>query len=746
MTPNPKEWIFHRGEPSPKTGRYGKFAIADEAGGAAFEIPTTGVKSLQINITTPGFGPFWAQWNPAESTAVIPESYTVHLDAGVSVGGITVDDQGKPIAGVSINPSLEFKKREEDLSQLGVGARVKSDENGRWVFHSVPAAFESLSIGLDHPEYMGGSYVQLPLKDYTVARGAEPSRPILVPRGEVVTGKVTSSDGKPISGAKIRAKFVNSQREAATDESGVYRLKGCQPGPGAVFATAKEFGPQVAQLNIGPDIAPVDFQLPPGRTIRVRAVDSQGRPIPKFRVFFRRWKVEDYGYGLGLQLTYANENGVWEWNEAPEDAVIADICPPNMTQLSDQSLVARDEDYVFTFSDDKLPATIFGAVVDRVTSQPIKEFRVVPGEDLGDRVLWFRRAAFDGKDGKFYYRSESPRGGYRFRIEADGYRTADSELVASRGGNSNVQVQLFPGERVSSTVLLPSGEPAAGATVVVGVARTQIQFQDGEFRGDSSLADRRTSDQSGKFSFPSQVGPYEVIAVHPLGSAWVQGTPGEPLKPVTLTPWAQVKGVLKVGRQPGRSVKLELNHQGSVYDQDRPSVSLNYSTTTADDGTFEWKRVFPGEGMIAKNVAHHVTSRSSMHSYSHSQRATFRAGEVTELALGGNGRPVSGKLQAPAGLKGTVDWNFAIVELTGQPRAQSYCTAVRPDGSFRIEDIPPGEYRLRIELNAPNQDRIGEGATIGQLLQQITVSNAADPSVDRAQDLGVLILKEPGKE
>jgi hypothetical protein len=150
--------------------------------------------------------------------------------------------------------------------------------------------------------------------------------------------------------------------------------------------------------------------------------------------------------------------------------------------------------------------------------------------------------------------------------------------------------------------------------------------------------------------------------------------------------------------------------------------------------------------MIAKNVAHHVTSRSSMHSYSHSQRATFRAGEVTELALGGNGRPVSGKLQAPAGLKGTVDWNFAIVELTGQPRAQSYCTAVRPDGSFRIEDIPPGEYRLRIELNAPNQDRIGEGATIGQLLQQITVSNAADPSVDRAQDLGVLILKEPGKE
>ncbi|OAI54099.1 hypothetical protein AYO47_03595 [Planctomyces sp. SCGC AG-212-M04] len=745
MSPAPKEWIFHRGEASSKPHRYGKLAVADESGAATFEFPAVGLKSLVVNVTTPGFGPFWASWQPDENTAVIPDRYTVHLDAGVSVGGITVDDQGRPVAGVTINPSLEFKKREGDFSQLGVGTRIKSDENGKWVYHSVPATLESLRVGLDHPEYMGGTYVQLPLKDYTVARGAEPSKTLVVPRGETVKGKVTSADGKPIAGAQVRAKFVNSQREAVTDENGSYRLKGCQPGPGYVFATAKGFGPQMAQPQIGPDLGAVDFQLPPGRTIRVRAVDAQGRPIPKFRVFFRRWKIEDYGYGLGLQLAYANENGVWEWNEAPDDPIIADICPPDLMQLSDQSLVARAEEYVFKFTDQMAPLTVFGAVSDKVTGRPIPEFRVVPGTVSGDRIHWSRSETFDGKDGKFYFRSNYPRGSFRFRVEANGYLTSDSDPVAERGRNSNVQVQLLPGEGVNSAVLLPTGEPAAGATVVIGVARTSMSFTDGEFNGHSSSADRRTTDPAGKFSFPSQVGPFEVVAVHPFGFAWITGVPGEPVKPMTLTAWARVQGVLNVGRQPGPGIALDLSLNRDRFGEDGPSVHWNYSTTTGKDGTFGWNRVLPGEGTISRNVRHHVTSRTSRSNWSHSPRVMLRAGEVTKINLGGNGRAVIGKLQAPADLKGPVDWNFGTIQLTGQKPREIYCSAIQLNGSFRIDDVPPGQYKLKVDLDAPTQELVADGPTIAILEQDLIVVAAGGPASDEAMDVGMLILKGAGK-
>jgi hypothetical protein len=744
MSPMPKEWIFHRGEPSSRPHRYGKFATADESGAAALEIPSTGVKNFTINVTTPGFGPFWASWQPDENTAVIPDSYTVHLDAGVSVGGITVDDEGRPIAGVTVNPSLEFKKREGDFSQLGVGTRIKSDENGRWVYHSIHAALESLSVGLDHPEFMGGAHVQLPLKEYTVARGAKPTRHLVVPRGEVVTGKVTSPEGKPVSGAKIRAKFINSEREATTDESGTYQLKGCQRGPAYVFATAKGFGPQMLHPGISPELGPLDFQLPPARTIRVRAVDSQGKPIPRFRVFFRRWKIEDYGYGVGLQLTYANEDGVWEWNEAPGEPIIADICPPNMMQLADQSLMARDEDYVFTFTDAMTPLTVFGAVTDKVTGRPIPEFRVVPGTENGDRIHWSRSEAFDGKDGKFYFRSNYPRGSFRFRVEANGYLTGDSEVVAARGGNSNLQVQLLPGEGVNSTVLLPSGKPAAGATVVIGIARTSMSFNNGEFNGHSSSADRRTADASGKFSFPAQVGPFDVVAVHPEGFAWVSGVPGEPLQPLTLTAWARVQGALNVGRQPGRGIALDLSLNRDRFGEDGPSVHWNYSTTTGEDGTFAWNRVLSGEGTIARNVRHHVTSRSSMANWSHSQPVTLSAGEVTKLNLGGNGRAVIGKLQAPAGLKVPIDWNFGTVQLIRGQR-ETYCTAIPPNGTFRIDDVPPGEYKLKVDIDAPTEHQIGEGPTIAVFEQDLTVPIAADSKADDPVDVGLLTLKAADK-
>jgi len=744
MGPKPKEWIFHRGELSPKKSRYGTIATTDEAGAAAFEIPSTGIEYFSIDATNPGFGPFWAQWNPGENTSLIPESYTVHLDAGVTIGGITVDDEGKPIAGVSVHPSIEFKKRDDDLSQLSTGARVKSDENGKWSYPSVPAAFESLSVRLDHPDYIGAQGLQLPLKDYTVPAGAEPTQPVVVPRGEVVTGTVKGADGKPVVGARVRAKFSNSEREAIADEQGAYRLKGCRSGSAVLFATAKGHGPETARVDIHAGMASVDFQLPAPKTIRVRVVDGAGKPIPKSRIFFRTWRANDYGYGLGLQLTYANEQGVWEWNEAPADSFVADICPPGRSYLSDQTLMARDEDYVFTFTDASLPAAIFGSVVDRVTGQPIPRFRVVPGlGGFSQGVLWTRRETFDGKDGKFYFQSSSPRPGYQFRVEAPGYLTADSEYVVSKGGNSNVQVQMMPGEWLKSKVLLPGGEPAAGATIAIGLAGTQIHFRDGSLSEGSSYCDRRTTDAEGKFEFPSQVGRFELFVTHPAGSATVAADPGELIKPLTLTPWARLRGVVKVGKEPAAGVSISLNHHGSMHMEGRPNLGLYYSATSGPDGSFEWSRVFPGTGSVSKAVRIHVMPNGYSERQSHAEEVELRAGEVTEVTIGGRGRAVTGTFAAAGSLKGPHDWNFAVVTLEKPGGQWTYSAAVQRDGKFRLDDIAPGDYTLTAELCTPSVSGFGPGPAVATLRQPLKVTE--DSSQVEAMDLGTLMLKGVGE-
>lgn len=110
--------------------------------------------------------------------------------------------------------------------------------------------------------------------------------------------------------------------------------------------------------------------------------------------------------------------------------------------------------------------------------------------------------------------------------------------------------------------------------------------------------------------------------------------------------------------------------------------------------------------------------------------ATFTAGETTHVDLGGRGRPVVGKLTAPAGFKEKVLWNFALIDVQtprlqlpipagvekDTPKYKEWQNAYRAyqqtlaespyisatvgrDGSFRIDDVPSGDYALSVRFN-----------------------------------------------
>ena len=161
--------------------------------------------------------------------------------------------------------------------------------------------------------------------------------------------------------------------------------------------------------------------------------------------------------------------------------------------------------------------------------------------------------------------------------------------------------------------------------------------------------------------------------------------------------------------------------------------------------------------------------------------ANFPAGKTTHIDLGGSGRPVIGKLEPPAGFSEKVLWNFATVDVQtylpelktpsmppdiekdpkqskvwwdewikteeGKLWQRSYDDAekilsarpffwatVAPDGSFRIDDMLPGDYEMSVRFS---QHQAGHLSKYRFSVPSIDGNQASQPL-----DLGSLTLEK----
>ena len=465
-----------------RQGSYGAFLMADGDGRLVIDLPQV-PKSLDVDITTPGYGPYWASWSSENHDEVIPSTFTAVLEAGWSVGGIIVDLEGKPVEGVTVSPSIEFKKRPGDLRQLGVGARVKTDAAGKWRFDSVPVSMSEVDVGIDHPGFKSARQSLGP-GTFGIKRGREPEARIVLDLGLTVTGRVTDDSGKPIVGALVRTKFVNDIREARTGADGIYQLAGCEPRTTRIVISAQSRATDMKELTIEPGMKPVDFKLKPGGTVRIRVLDAKGNPVPKARIFFQRWRGRFAYFEFDHASQYADEKGEWVWNEAPLDEFSADICPPDGMELEAQPLIARAEEYVFRTA----PALVVsGKVVDAVTKNPIKKFRVVPGFRAADTEMHYARnenhMASDGR-----YTIRRTRADFDvIRIEADGYRPTSSRDIKSDEGQVSIDFELTEGKNVAARVFTPANRPAVGRQGGARNGRFPYQYQERRHRRSPRL-------------------------------------------------------------------------------------------------------------------------------------------------------------------------------------------------------------------------------------------------------------------
>lgn len=746
--PIPEALVELRTRPIPKAeqlrhgkfvrkGSYGVFATTDADGRLVIKLPEPPSR-FDVGITTPGYGPYWAGWSSESHAQPIPSRFTAELELGWSVGGIIVDDEGKPVEGVKVGPSIQFKKRAGDLEQLGVGTNLKTDAAGKWRFDSVPVSMSEVFVEINHPGFMP---VRRPLTrgEVGIERGHDPVSKVVLNRGLTVIGRVTDEAGTPIVGAQIRTKFLNDIREAKTGEDGVYRLAGCEPRAARIVVSAKGRATDMKELTIDSKMDPVDFRMKPGGTVRIRVLDDQGKPNPKARIFFQRWRGRFSYFEFNHVSQYADENGVWVWNEAPLDEFKADICPPDGMTLSEQPLIAREEEYVFRTP----PALVVsGKVIDAVTRLPIKAFRVVPGIRSSETHMnWARSESFTASDGQYRIRQTHGYFAHLVRIEADGYRAAVSRDIKSNEGNVSIDFELNKGRDIAAKVVTPRFLPAARAKVALGVAGSQISIQNGEIDAGSTYSARGETNDSGRFRFPPQDSDFHLILTHPSGYAHIKGTPEWPLvKDIRLEAWARVEGTFRVGRTPAANVPITLFVAGrDSYGTDVPSIFTHHDVTTGPDGRFVFERVVPGSGQIGRRIMLTVDDGAVDVTSSCMMAADFPAGKTVHIDLGGAGRPVAGKLRPPEGFKAKVRWNFALVTVEpdkteARTASPHYTATVDRDGTFRIDDVHAGNYSLSVRF---------ERDDAGRLLNHpfIAPSAEGDQSIQPV-DLGVLTLEK----
>ena len=231
------------------------------------------------------------------------------------------------------------------------------------------------------------------------------------------------------------------------------------------------------------------------------------------------------------------------------------------------------------------------------------------------------------------------------------------------------------------------------------------------------------------------------MITHPSGFAYIKSTPDwDRTRIIHLEPWCRVEGTFRVGKAPAANVPIWLDvNRVHSYGPDVPSVFTTHEATAGPDGRFVFERVIPGHGRIGRRLLRTVDDGGVDVASACMIAADFPSGKTVHLDLGGTGRPVVGKLQPPDGVAGKVRWNFADIsvrsaEAETKPDSPYLWAAVARDGSFRLDDVPAGDYLLTVRF-----DRNGAGHLFDH---RFKVPPAAG-DVDGAVDLGTLKLEKP---
>ena len=212
------------------------------------------------------------------------------------MGGIVVYLGDQPVEGVTVVMTV---------SKYGPGRRPKNPvgfeiyyevpsrtgPDGRWRTDSVPPGAEEVHLQLIHPDFVcdGSTTVGARGRSPKLAGLRDQTDRQVLRKGVTISGRVVDAQGKPIAGAEVvdstaGLTFLTYVQRAFSDQGGRFHFQLGRGGDKTLTATARGFEPMSLKVAAEPNAPPIEFRLAPGRLLRARVVDPQGKPIAARRL------------------------------------------------------------------------------------------------------------------------------------------------------------------------------------------------------------------------------------------------------------------------------------------------------------------------------------------------------------------------------------------------------------------------------------------------------------------------------
>ena len=251
---------------------------------------TAGTYTLRFDPSVGGAN-FVSEWwdnKPDEESATTFKVSTggtitgknAELAVGGTIEGSVTSAKGEPISGVDVVP---YRWDAQTGEYQSVGGDAATDEDG--VFHStgLPAGSYTLQFNAEDGKYASewwqDTYYSTAADPFDVVAGGEPVQAnAKLAKGAKISGTITGSTGKPVSGATVEAFLLIGSETvnvgyAETDDDGTYKLKGLPAGKYALRVSAGD-GVHASMWWDGGDA-----QLVRGVTMSGRVADTAGNPI-----------------------------------------------------------------------------------------------------------------------------------------------------------------------------------------------------------------------------------------------------------------------------------------------------------------------------------------------------------------------------------------------------------------------------------------------------------------------------------
>ncbi|MBL4848511.1 MAG: carboxypeptidase regulatory-like domain-containing protein [Planctomycetes bacterium] len=555
---------------------------------------------------------------------------------------------------------------------------VASDDSSVRVFEGVPPG--SLKVS--------GSAQGFRTTSETILLSSGESRELTISLevGLAISGHVRSRSGKPIGEAHVSAFSMGGQSrrqiQATSDAQGAFTLRGLEDASYQVSAYAEGYEYNYRQArSVRPGGEPLVILLDDTYHVRGRVLGPDGQPAAQGLQVSAKNTKQRYS---AVAAASTGEGGTFDLAGLSAGTHVITVSGGDMTTLDPVTVVIKSADVEGVEVKVASGASAKVVVTDRGIPVAGVSLSVASGVDLANNYFGRRMAQTGGQEtdekGVFVLKGLAP-GEYEISARKEGFAPAKAVLVVDSDQEPrDVRIALVAGAVLQCRVLHADGTPFASKMIMI-IPKDASLSSPAAFENTVSTSPEGRFEKKGLAAGNYMLQCLEMTSkkggsgLRPIGEVRLEPSQTTSVELRLEEASASVTGVVIKAGKPLAGTQVAVYREGNL-------MAGFARTMTDDEGRFSAEGLSAGTYVVSANGAA-KTSVTLSNNTPVEVRLEIKAGVVAGSLIGPDGQP--------AVAAGVTLQRLDEVSLEDTFKPQSQTDDL---GTFRIEDVRPGRYRL----------------------------------------------------